>query len=524
MKSTLILTIASLLVGHQIARSQEVEWSETQKKEGYYTTIYPVSGKTFFTSSWTGMTAKKFNLQYHQDFMITASERVDFEANGSKARFENVKMINNKPYVFLSDHQEGVNVLYYQEYGTDCVASGELTELASFSFPKGTRNRGDFSILQSDNKEFFVVISDMPSSGSENDKFGYKIFTKEFKLVKEGEYESPYPVKESDFTFTKLSDFGDLFFGMKVYNTNERGKVKDHTNLKEYLIFLVNENELKQGRIDLGDRLVSDLYFTIDKNRLLSCTGLYGTRVNKVSGAFYLQFDFDTQRQLNEGYYEFTKEFITQDFSNRQKKKADKREAKGKGSPQLYSYDFLNVQPLEDGGILAMIEQYYVVVVTRTDPKTGATSTTYHYYYNDIIAYKVDAKGTFSWVTKIDKLQHSVNDGGYCSSAKGYVKGNTSTWFFNDNVKNYDEASAEFVGNPKNKGLALPSTISKKGNCVAKVELDMETGNMKRTRFTSRSELDVIAVPKYFKVDYINSEMFMYFQTRKEEKFGLLKF
>jgi hypothetical protein len=185
----------------------------------------------------------------------------------------------------------------------------------------------------------------------------------------------------------------------------------------------------------------------------------------------------------------------------------------------LYSYDFREVHTTKDGGIIVAMEQYYVVVVTTTDSK-GNTRTTYHYYYNDVIVYRVQENGTFNWIKKVPKYQHSVNDNGFLSSIGGYFTDEAYVFYFNDNKKNYSSAGKFLT----NLSYVNPTTYSRKSNCVARVELDIESGNMNRELYTSRSEAKAVAVPKRFVTDYVNNEMFMYFRYGRKEKFGLLSF
>jgi hypothetical protein len=270
--------------------------------------------------------------------------------------------------------------------------------------------------------------------------------------------------------------------------------------------------------LDFNKKTVTDLSFSSDDKRILTCTGLYGEEKVVTKGAFYCQMDFKKKTIINEGFSEFKKDIIVEGWSDREKKRANKREAKGKGAPQLYSYDFREVHTTKDGGIIVVMEQYYVVVSTYTDAK-GHTYTTRDYYYNDVIVYRVQENGTFNWIKKIQKSQHSINDGGYLSSIGGYFTDDTYVCYFNDNKKNYSEG--KFLTNLK---FVYGTSYSKKSNCVARVELAIESGDMSRELFVSRSEAKAIAIPKRFKTDYQNNEMFMYFYYGRKEKFGLLKF
>ena len=90
---------------------------------------------------------------------------------------------------------------------------------------------------------------------------------------------------------------------------------------------------------------------------------------------------------------------------------------------------------------------------------------------------------------------------------------------FNDNSDNYDE-SGNF-GDPEK---LRASTLSKKKNTVALVEMDLETGEFSRKMFFDRSELGAIAVPKLFNVDYNTGEVLVYAIKGSKEKFGIINF
>ena len=520
LKST-FLAVAFLATAHQITFAQEVEWSELVKSNGRGTVIYPEQGKNFYTTVWSGgMIAGSYQLKRYEGFMPIAQEKIALKTENGTGSLNDMIIVNGKMVVFLSDKADKQNKLYYQRYTESCTPEGIPTLLAEYEMPKGWNKSGYFNVIQSKNKGFFCVEYSIPSTKTESERFGYKVYDDEFNVVSEGEYESPYDPKEADITNHYLSNTGDLFLGLKVYNTNDRGKVRDYTSLKKYLIFLIKDGDLTEMNLDLGDKRITDMTFSSDERRILTCTGLYGEGAFSTKGAFYFQVDFANQEIVNEGFSEFTKDFITQDWSEKQKTKANKREEKGKGSPQLYNYDFREVHTTADGGVVVVMEQYYVVVHTTRDPKTGATTTTYTYYYNDIITYRVQEDGQFEWIQKMNKRQVSTNDGGYLSSIGGYFSDDKFIMFFNDNNKNYTETGDFSI---EEKGLYTAS-FRKKTNCVAKVEIDLTNGEYSRNRYTSREETAAYAVPKKFTADYINSEMFMYFQYGKKEKFGLLKF
>lgn len=516
------IMLACALIAWGTIAAQEVEWSELTKANGRVTGILPVQGKKFYTTRWSGgMLLGSAQLTYHDDFLVYAQEKIAAKVENSAANINDIVSFNGKVIVFLTDKQDGLHKLYMQRYGVDCVPEGEPEQLAEYTIPKGWRTSGYFNVLQSQNQQFFCVEYAIPQNKAENERFGFKVLNASFETVSEGEYESPYEARQSDISNRYLSNTGDYFMAVKVYNINDRGRVKDYTSLEKFVLMHVTSEGIEEMNLDLGDKRISDVTFSSDNNRLMTFTGLYGDKSYGAKGVFYFQVDFKKQEILNEGFNEFGKDFITAGWSDRAKKKADKQEAKGKGTPALYNYEIRDNVTLADGSMIGMIEQYYVVVRTYTDAR-GNTTTTYVYYYNDVITYKVSETGEFVWVKKIPKYQVSTNDGGYYSSVAHYVTDTKMVVFFNDNLKNYDE-SGNFIQPAAGTGV-LATSYRKKSNCVARVEMDLATGEMERKTYFARSETEAYAIPKLFNVDYNNHEMLLFLRMGKKEKFGLISF
>ncbi len=497
--------------------SQNVEWSPLVKSGGKNTTILPVSGKSFYTTMSNGTFSSSYSLKRFDDFTQSAIGKINQTVETGKG-YLSYELINNGKYVaFISDVTKEKTSLFYQEYNASCMPDGEPVLISSFETPNGWRSRGSFDVIQSENKEFFAVQYEIPGKKEESDRFGYKVMSSTFETISQGEYESPYNSIESEFQNSYVSNKGDFFLGMRVFNIERKGNKVKRMDFKKYNIYIVKDGDLEEIELKLTNKFVSQVYFKVNEENELVCTGIYGEDKVAQKGAFYFKVDIAKNTINSEGFSEFTKEFITQDFTEKEKERADKREAKGKAAPQLYNYNFREVHLTTDGGVVVVLEQYYVIVTTTTDSK-GNVRTTYTYYYNDLITYRVQNDGEFDWIKKIDKSQVSQNDGGRYSSIGGYFSGDNYVMFFNDNNKNYSE-SGDFLD-----AKIYSASMRKKKNCVAKVEIDLTTGEYDRKRFTSREETSAIAVPKKFQTDYVNNEMFMYLIDGKKEKFGLLKF
>ena len=134
--------------------------------------------------------------------------------------------------------------------------------------------------------------------------------------------------------------------------------------------------------------------------------------------------------------------------------------------------------------------------------------------------YKFKKNGGFDWVKKNKKYQVPTNDGGFYSSVASFHTDDKLVMLFNDNLRNYSE-SGDFIND---NDRFYPTSYKKKTNTVAKVEIDLSTGEIDRRTYFDRKETKAYAVPKKFTVDYNKREMLMVLIYGKKEKYGVLSF
>jgi len=521
----IIFLVAFIFLNFNSHAQGDIQWGELERQSGRLLYVIPESNQSFYALRRSGG-ALFGSLQgsYHRNLEQVHDERFDIDApNGSPANFEKAAMVNDRFVVFLSDRQEGENKFFVQEYGTDLQPLGNAMELASYSIEsRRIRFRGSFDVYQSENRDYFAVVWTIPGKREEHATYGFKVFDADLQVINDGEYEVPFQEQFSTIDGFYLSDFGDLFVTVTEYKESDEKRV--FRRLTDYVavhIYHLKDGDFESMTVNLEGKRVEAMSFNSDNDKIFAITGIYGDKdFSGVSGLFYLKVDFKKQDVLNEGFEPFGEGFITSDWSDRQKKKQERREKRGKSKePTLYSYVMREVHPLEDGGLVGTMEQYYVRVVTTTNAN-GQQTTTYYYYYNDVVAYKVGVDGGFDWLAKVDKYQVSTNDGGYFSSYARYVDNEKLVLFFNDNIDNYNEESGEFEMDGKLKS----SRLSKRKNTVAICQIDLQSGELQREMYFDRDEVGVIVVPKLFNTDYINKEMLFYAIRGRKEQFGRLSF
>jgi hypothetical protein len=181
------------------------------------------------------------------------------------------------------------------------------------------------------------------------------------------------------------------------------------------LSFLENGGLLKDNILQLDASFITDCTIGITADQQLLTTGFYSKLgMSSIDGAYSMLIDLKTQKVLGSNVKEFDKEFIQMGMTDREKKKSDKKEDKGKDleMPE-FQLDHLILMP--DGGWVLLAEQFYITVktITTTSPNGGtSTRTVTYYHYDDIIAVKMNAKGEIEWNTKITKNQRAT---GYLS-------------------------------------------------------------------------------------------------------------
>jgi hypothetical protein len=480
--------------------------------------VLPDNGSNFYAF-------RLSNTQFLQSPKVTrymngvpeVTKRISQRINENMVTLEELVVFNGTLLGFLSDKKDGMNSLYMVTYDTEIDPFGEPRVINAYPLPKGWSNRGAFNVLTSRNRQFLCVEYIVPGKRDHFDRYGYKVMDTTFQVVSEGEYEIPYNSRNASVDLRYLTDSGDYILGISVYTNANGGMWKDYNSLEKTVVVHVRENELAEYELFIEGKRVFDIGMS-SLDSILIVTGTYGEPFSTGSqGVFLQRINLEQQQVVNECFHYFPREFMTQDMTQAQIDRMERRETKGRLGPQLYNYAIRSVHPVEDGSTIVVAEQYYVYQQNSTDSK-GITQTMYHYYFNDIMIYKIDSAGTFNWITRMQKEQHSVNDYGYYSSIKTLVSDGKLLCFFNDNSRNYDE-----MRNYEDFYRPISFPIRKKSYALALGEIDIATGSVKRTIFNDYTESDGFVVLRLSPIDYHNHQLLLYAQGRRD-RFGVVQF
>lgn len=512
-----------LSVGSFVSHSQKlaVEWGELSRKKGSTQRLMPSRKGEFYALRWVGSRLfGSYQITYHKDLKVVADRRIKVQVNNSIATFEGVRVIDGVPVVFLSDKRDGQNQLFARILSKDLSTIVRDVKVAAYTFQK-RHSRGFFVIEMSNDKSHFAIIWELEGRKDSEHIYGFKVYTKDFELVNEGEYPLPFESRLSDIKGHYVSNQGDYFVATTEYSLNETKRLyRNQLTFEALHFFHIDETGLMDYSIELENKKIHAAAMMSNDSAIFTVTGIYGSDDESgVRGVFYQRVDLNKNKKLAEGFKEFNKDFITQGWTDKAKKRARKKEEKGKSEAQLYNYAMREVLVRPDGSIVGTMEQYYIQVRSFNDGQMGESNSTYYYYYNDIISYKIDSSGNFLWLKKIPKYQVSTNDGGPYSSYLSFVDQGKMYFIFNDNIQNYTDA-----GTYADPDEIFVANYSKRKNVVALASIDLDTGQKKREMLLERSKIKTLAVPKLFEVNYDTGELFIYTIIGRKEMIGCVNF
>jgi len=510
-----IVFYSTILFGQELP----IEWGDIQKKQGRLITVLSDTPGEFYTLRWLGGSiGGSYQATRNVGLKRITRNRIRLVVNKSFANFESAGIVGGDFVIFLSDKQDGQHKLFMQKYDSNLQPKGDQVLLASYDIKPAVK--GVFEIIFSPRGNYFVATWNLPGKKDRRHVYGFNVYNDGIERINDGEYPLPYDPKYVRVIEHHLSNSGDYFMAFSELKDTDKFFIRKDQAFKELHVYHIDTNGLRDILIDVDGRRIEAMAMSTNNQNELLVTGIYGLdNVLGVSGIFHKKIELSVGKLISESYKDFESDFITEGWSEKALKRVERRELKGKGAAQFQNYKMKEAIELEDGSIIGTMEQYYVQVYSSSNVNTTQSSDKHYYYFNDIIAFKILPEGGFGWITKIRKSQVSMNDGGPYSSYSSYLSDSILNFIFNDNSMNYDEDGIF------NSAVCLyTADYSRKKNVVALAGVELNTGGVEREVFFDRFEIEAIAVPKMFNVNYVTSEMILYSTWGRNERIGSLKF
>jgi hypothetical protein len=477
------------------------------------TGIYTVKGEV----NAFGRNAEYTLEHYDKNFALTKSFDLNLESGNLKGDVNSLLHIKNHLYMFYSyaDKKTKKNTLFVKEIDKASLKPKlETKEIGEIDFTgKKKKNSGDFFYKVSRDSSKILVVYSLPYDEGQPAKFGFHVLDHQLNSLWEKQVTLPYLDELFDIKSYRVDNVGNAYLLGLVYKEKRKDKRRGLPNYSYEVIACRDKgNTLVQYPVALKKRFITDMQIEILDNQNIICAGFY-SEIGKMSigGTYFISIDAATKEIKTESLRDFGIDFITQNLSERQERKAKRKEEQG-DQIELYEYDLDKLLIGKDGSAILVGEQYFFNVVTSTRMINGVMSmyTTTHYYYNDIIAVKIDPNGEIQWAQKIPKTQHTTDDGGFYSSyALAIVKGKIC-FIFNDNPKNIDLKDGPSANYRASKSIGVIVSLDQNGNVT------------KQPMFNS-SDLEVIMRPKVCE-QISNQEIILFGQRRKNQQFAMVTF
>ena len=444
------------------------------------------------------------------DLSLDYSKSVPMKGpNDIDLSFESIYFMNGNLILFAShyDREKDINILYAEILDEHATPKKQFAEVARISATQKS-NPGSFYTGMSNDSTQILLVVNPPYDKYANETFTLQLVDKDLNTKWKKEIIPPY--KDEFFALDNfiVAGNGDVYMiatvskDKSVMSRQERRL--EPTYYHTVLMYEHATNDLKEYKVTLDPKFISDIKMTINEKGDIICAGFYSHKCsNSIIGSFYLKIDKQSKAITNQGTKDFPMDFLSQFMSS-------KKASKGK---ELYDYILKHLVLRDDGGAVLVAEQYYEILEQSYDPTTHMYTYNYYYYYNDIIVVSIDPSGEIAWAKKIPKYQISRNDGGYYSSFAFAVSGDKMYFMFNDNSKNLKSQNQEvqkyrYMNNPK-KSTAILVTMD-------------SNGNQDRQAMFNNRDLKIILRPKLF-MQINEHRMILYGEMRSNFKLADVK-
>lgn len=496
------------------AQEHDLNWGAPQMKRGMISELYLKEEGDFYAQEITGNAFVSTNkLSRYENGNRIVAKRISEKFDNAIVSLETVVYFKGKLLAFFSDKKDGNNMLYIQEMDSEIDPIGEPVLISSYPLPKTFGDKGHFSIQLSENGALMVVEYVIPAKKDAFNRYGYSIYNEQLKVLTEGEYELPIPAKTSSVDIRHLSNSGNYFIGVTLFNTSNSNNWFSSSTIDGAAIYQVAGDSLVQFNVQLDEERIVDFQLATDQEHLI-VTGTYGDRVSRVTkGFFFKRFELKDGSSQNLTLQPF------EELSHMRRNRSD-RQGSGwiRGNSDGYlNYAFRNVVVLPNGNVVVVAEQFSIVQQISGDVK-GMSQTILHYYYDDILVYCIDTSGNVKWSQTIPKEQHSTNDYGYYSSFALAQYNNSIYLYFNDTRRNYQDNGSfnEWIGS-----ISFP--IRKKMVVLAETQIACESGEVNRAIFSNYLQSNGIVVPRLCAENKAKRQLLFYAVGRKEQ-FGWVQF
>ncbi len=511
----------------------KLDWGKKIKapKRSYLSKILLHDSTGFYavretTAGLGGAPTKVYLEYYNDDKKLKKSNKIDLKYSGKKRTYEDLLQLDGNLYLMTSffNRAKERNYLFVQEVNPRSLrARKKITKIGEIP-TRGLTGTGLFDFSLSRDSTKILLYNQLPTGKKDPESFAFRVFNDQFEEMWSKDIILPYNNNQFTVEEYRVDNEGNVYLLGVIFMDKSKRRRQGKANYQYVILAYENNGEdFTEYKVEENEKFITDLTFRIGNRGQLICAGFYSEkRSYSIKGTCYFKIDRKNKEVLDRNFRAFDFEFLTEYFSDRKKRKAQRNKEKGRMDkvPEMYNYALNDLILRSDGGAVLVAEQFYIYEqddfntfgANRFGFNNNMRIITY-YNYNDIIVVNIKPTGEIEWATRIPKKQTTTDDGGYYSSYAMSIIRDKIYFVYNDNGRNFNldgKTSSKFYNfNGRSSVIAL-AQISKDGS--------LQTFPM-----ASNRDVGTLARPKVCK-QIGKREMLIYGERGRNYKLGSLTF
>ena len=133
---------------------------------------------------------------------------------------------------------------------------------------------GSFGSHISKDSTHLLIYNDLPYQKNESERFGFRVFDKDFNSVWEKDIVLPYPDNQFTVEEYQVDDFGNVHLLGVLYTDSAKWRRRGSPTYQYVILTYMDKGErMEEFRVGLEDKFVTDLTFRVTKKGELICSG-----------------------------------------------------------------------------------------------------------------------------------------------------------------------------------------------------------------------------------------------------------
>lgn len=353
-----------------------------------------------------GFRSRKYKVTcYNLNLTLKWSKKI--EPKGENEKLETITVINGQVALIKSsfegkDNQISVYITTLDDNGNE---SSTRNKIGTILFDR-TSNLDKIKVIASKGNNYFGLIQNEKKQNGLQ-QLHCLIIDSDFKLVRQLQFEVPYPEKNFNYENWLLTDDADFILEGSYYSKEKSENRKRWDAYKLFVSANGNSGAIEYA-INTSNLILSSSAIAYDAiNKKIVLAAFYTDNVSTKSGIIYASLGTSVNDSLLMIRQPIGEATLARMFAGQN---LDRSRA------GIENLSIEKVILRNDGGAVLVTEVSYVTDYSYYDYFTQNYIRNFEYHFNNVITFSINADGSIDWDAVLRKDQISTNDYGKYSS------------------------------------------------------------------------------------------------------------